>query len=67
MDLLVDLGIVKELTGRRRNRLFAYRQYLATLDQGTKGQSTIAPSKTASLQTPYIRRRRSAPTSRGPP
>lgn len=36
MDLLVELGIVKELTGRKRNRFFAYRQYLATLDEGTK-------------------------------
>jgi Fic family protein len=34
MDLLVDLGIARELTGKRRNRLFAYDQYLAILNEG---------------------------------
>jgi Fic family protein len=34
MDLLVELGIARELTGKRRNRLFAYDRYLATLNEG---------------------------------
>jgi Fic family protein len=34
MDLLVELGIARELTGKRRNRLFAYDQYLAILNEG---------------------------------
>jgi hypothetical protein len=34
MDLLVDLGIARELTGKRRNRLFAYDQYVAFLSEG---------------------------------
>ena len=34
--LLVDLGIARELTGRRRNRLFAYDRYLAELLEGTE-------------------------------
>ena len=36
MRLLVDLGIARELTGRRRNRLFAYDRYLAELVEGTE-------------------------------
>jgi len=36
MDLLVDLGIARELTGKRRNRLFAYDRYLAILSEGTE-------------------------------
>lgn len=36
MDVLVELKIARELTGRRRNRLFVYEQYLATLQEGTE-------------------------------
>jgi Fic family protein len=36
MDLLVELGIARELTGKRRNRVFAYDRYLATLSEGTE-------------------------------
>ncbi|HVR28701.1 MAG TPA: Fic family protein, partial [Thermoanaerobaculia bacterium] len=35
MDLLRELGIARELTGKRRNRLFAYDRYLAILNEGT--------------------------------
>jgi Fic family protein len=35
MDLLVELGIARELTGKQRNRLFAYDRYLAILSEGT--------------------------------
>lgn len=34
-DLMVSAGIVRETTGKRRGRLFAYPQYLFLLDQGT--------------------------------
>jgi hypothetical protein len=33
---LTELGIVRELTGKRRHRLFSYAQYFATLDRGTE-------------------------------
>ena len=33
---LVALGIARELTGRRRNRVFAYHRYLAILNEGTE-------------------------------
>ncbi len=33
---LEKLGIVKELTGRQRNRLFVYQQYMKILSEGTK-------------------------------
>lgn len=33
---LHKLGIVKEMTGRQRNRLFVYRHYLAILDEGAE-------------------------------
>jgi len=36
MDLLVELGIARELTGKRRNRLFVYDRYLAILSAGTE-------------------------------
>ena len=32
---LEDVGVVRELTGKRRNRLFAYDQYLRILNEGT--------------------------------
>ncbi|HSP96887.1 MAG TPA: Fic family protein [Candidatus Dormibacteraeota bacterium] len=36
MDLLIECGIARELTGKRRNRLFAYDRYLAILNEGTE-------------------------------
>ena len=32
---LERLGIVEEVTGRRRGRVFGYRRYLAILSEGT--------------------------------
>lgn len=34
MDLLIEHGVAEELTGKSRNRLFYYRDYLATLNEG---------------------------------
>jgi len=34
MELLVELGIARELTGKRRNRLFVYESYLGILNEG---------------------------------
>ena len=36
LEILVNLGIARELTGGRRNRLFAYDAYLAILSEGTE-------------------------------
>ena len=36
MELLVELKIARELTGKRRNRLFAYDRYLTILNKGTE-------------------------------
>ena len=36
MRLLVEQGIARELTGKRRNRLFVYDRYLAILNEGTE-------------------------------
>ncbi len=36
IERLVDLGIVKERTGGRRNRVFAYDRYLGLLNEGTE-------------------------------
>jgi Fic family protein len=36
MELLVELGIARERTGRRRNRIFAYDRYLSILSEGTE-------------------------------
>lgn len=36
MDLLVELGVARELTGRQRGRVFAYDRYLTILNEGTE-------------------------------
>lgn len=36
MELLVTLGIAKEITGKRRGRLFIYHEYISTLNEGTE-------------------------------
>lgn len=36
MDLLVDQGIAREITGKRRGRIFAYDSYLTTMSKGTE-------------------------------
>jgi Fic family protein len=36
MDLLLESKIARELTGKRRNRLFAYDRYLKILNKGTE-------------------------------
>ena len=36
MEVLVALGIARELTGKKRNRVFAYDRYLALLSEGTE-------------------------------
>lgn len=35
MDALEELGVVRELTGKKRNRVFAYSEYLRLLSEGT--------------------------------
>jgi Fic family protein len=35
LDNLAKIGVVRETTGRRRGRMYAYSDYLALLDQGT--------------------------------
>lgn len=36
INALVKLGIVRELTGQQRNRVFAYDRYLSILNEGTE-------------------------------
>ena len=38
MNILVEQGIAREFTGRRRARLFAYSEYLAILNEGAEVQ-----------------------------
>lgn len=33
---LVELGLARELTGNKRNRVFSYQPYLAILAEGTE-------------------------------
>lgn len=35
LDAMMKLGIVREMTGKRRRRLYAYAKYLSILNQGT--------------------------------
>jgi Fic family protein len=37
LDKLEKLGIVKELTGQKRNRFYGYTQYISILNRGTEG------------------------------
>ena len=36
MDAIIKLGLARELTGRQRNRIFVYDQYLSILNEGTE-------------------------------
>jgi len=36
MELLIGLRLARELTGRKRHRLFVYDAYLAILNEGTE-------------------------------
>ena len=36
MELLTSMGIARELTGKRRNRLFVYDRYMGILNEGTE-------------------------------
>lgn len=36
LRLLVDFGLVREITGHRRNRVFSYHEYLRILSEGTE-------------------------------
>ena len=36
MRALERLGVVRELTGKKRNRLFGYEEYLSILNEGTE-------------------------------
>jgi Fic family protein len=36
LEHLINIGIVRELTGKQRRRVFAYSKYLAVLDRGTE-------------------------------
>jgi Fic family protein len=36
LDHLADLGVVQEITGKRRSRLYQYAKYLKILDEGTE-------------------------------
>ena len=40
LDHLRQLGIVKEITGRQRDRVFRYEAYVALLNEGTEVEKT---------------------------
>ena len=39
MELLIAHGIAREITGKRRGRLFVYDQYLSILNEGTQAEA----------------------------
>lgn len=41
MTLLIEMGIARELTGKKRNRIFVYDRYLALLSEGTEMPGTV--------------------------
>lgn len=44
LDGMTELGIVREVTGKQRRRIYAYAQYLDILNQGTDPISRSAPA-----------------------
>ena len=36
LTVLVDLGVVREVTGKERHRVYSYDQYMAILSEGTE-------------------------------
>ena len=36
LELMASAGIIREMTGKRRHRIFAYSKYLTLLDKGTE-------------------------------
>jgi Fic family protein len=36
MALLNNIGVAREITGRKRNRVFAYQEYVEALHQGQR-------------------------------
>jgi Fic family protein len=49
MAHLEELGIVRELTGRARGRIYAYTEYLGILNEGTELPADTAPQASASV------------------
>jgi hypothetical protein len=35
LDRLCEMGLVREITGRRRDRVFSYAEYIEILNEGT--------------------------------
>lgn len=42
LDSLIDLKVVREITGRQRSRVYVYNKYLAVLNQGTEPLGRIS-------------------------
>jgi hypothetical protein len=36
LDQMVSIGLVRELTGKRRNRVYAYSKYIEIMSSGTE-------------------------------
>ena len=41
VQLLVDRGIAREITGKQRGRLFVYDRYIAVLNEGTEEETAV--------------------------
>ena len=50
MELLVEQGIAREITGKRRGRLFVHDRYLAILNEGTEPFSPDTPAREATAR-----------------
>lgn len=64
MTTLTEFGIAREVTGRRRSRLFVYDAYLAILNEGTEnaGTCTVLPraTPTSRMRVRALKRRAQA-------
>ncbi len=65
---LVDLGILEEVTGFRRNRVFLYGPYVRILDQGRPAEPAAFKTESApKAKSPKAARKPAAPGSGKPP
>lgn len=64
IEALCRAGVLHEITGKRRDRVYAYRDYLKVLSEDTAVPVSVARQRDSETRTPAVRRRRTTSTNR---